>query len=932
MKFLVGIDLGTSNCAVAFVDPAQGADAPIVDLPVSQLIRPGEAAPQPLLPSCIYLQGTHELAQGSTRLAWEESPSSIVGEFARWQGARVPGRFVSSAKSWLCHPGVDRSAEILPWGAPDEVAKISPVEASARLLGHMRQAWDHAHPEAPLAEQEVVVTVPASFDEAARSLTVSAARRAGLEKFTLLEEPQAAFYDYTAGHRHDLGNVLRDVRLILVVDVGGGTSDFTLVQVGISEEGPLLRRIAVGEHLMLGGDNMDAALARKAEERMVTSGRKLSATQWTQLVQAARVAKEALLGNAPPDEYNLSVTAEGSRLIGRSLSARITRAEAEAVVLDGFLPACAPGEEPRRGARMALQELGLPYAQDPAITRHLAAFLRAHAVAGFGALGLTVEEANMPLPRPDAILLNGGVFNSRQIAERLVQVVSQWWPDAPPIPLLRHQSLDLAVARGAAFYGLVRHGLGRRISGGAAHALYVGLEKAGSDAPAALCVIPRGQEEGETVELAGREFQLALGRPVRFPLYSSASDRLEKSGDVVTVTEDMHALPPIHTMLKGSGGKAATVPVHLRAMLTEIGTLELWCVSNAGNETWRLEFELRGDSSDSTPTVTESMPPNFLEARLWVERIYGGKPRPVAGLKGTPPKDAKALWASLEKTLGAREQWRLPVLRELWGALYAGAPKRRRSAEHERVFYQLLGYTLRPGFGYPLDDWRAEQTAKLFAEQVEFHKEKVVWNEFWILWRRVAGGLSEARQAEIWNQLRPFLATRVPPNPPKSQGPSKGIKMEGLEEMVRLGAALEHLDPDAKSELGDWIASRLLRAPASGPWTWALGRLGARAPIYGSVHKVLPPPKAAEWIRLLLSSECLTLEGSLFSLAQLARLTGDRARDIEPELRAEVLAALKKARAPESWRRMVSEVTVLEAEDKARALGDTLPVGLVLAE
>jgi len=932
MKFLVGIDLGTSNCAVAFVDPGGGADAPVLDFPVIQLIRPGEAAPQPLLPSCIYLQGAHELPQGSTRLPWEATPASIVGEFARWQGARVPGRFVSSAKSWLCHPGVDRSADILPWGAPAEVAKISPVEASARLLGHMRQAWDYAHPEARLNEQEVVITVPASFDEAARSLTVSAARRAGLEKFTLLEEPQAAFYDFTAGHRHDLAQVLERVRLILVVDVGGGTSDFTLVQVGVSEEGPLLRRIAVGEHLMLGGDNMDAALARKAEERMVASGRKLSATQWSQLVQAARVAKEALLGSSPPDEYNLSVTAEGSRLIGGSLSARISRAEAEAVILDGFLPVCAADEEPRRGARTALQELGLPYAQDPAITRHLAGFLRAHAVAGLGALGLSPGEAGSPLPRPDAILLNGGVFNSRQLADRLVEVVSGWWPEAPPIPLLRHHSLDLAVARGAAFYGLVRHGLGKRISGGAAHALYVGLEKAGSDTPAALCVIPRGQEEGETIELGSREFQLALGRPVRFPLYSSASDRLEKSGDVVKVTEDMHVLPPIHTLLKGAGGKSGTVPVHLRAMLTEIGTLELWCVSNAGNESWRLEFELRGDSPGSAPTVTESMPAGFSEARLWVERIYGGKPRPIAGLKGTPPKDARQLWASLEKTLGAREQWRLPVLRELWGALYAGAAKRRRSAEHERVFYQLLGYTLRPGFGYPLDDWRAEQTAKLFAEQVEFHKEKVVWNEFWILWRRVAGGLSEARQSEIWSVLRPFLATRVPPNPPKAQAPVKGIRMEGLEEMVRLGASLEHLEPDSKIELGDWIASRLLKNPAGGPWTWALGRLGARAPLYGSVHRALPPPKAAEWIRLLLTPECLPLEGSLFSLAQLARLTGDRARDLDHDLRSEILNALKKSKAPDSWQRMVSEITVLEAADRDRALGDTLPAGLVLAE
>jgi molecular chaperone DnaK (HSP70) len=926
-KYLVGIDLGTSNCAVAFVDPSLGAQAPVIDFPILQIQRPGETAALPLLPSCLYLPGEHELPEGSTYLPWNPAPQAIMGELARWQGARVPGRFVSSSKSWLCHPGVDRTAPILPWGAPADVTRLSPVEASARLLEHMRQAWDYAHPGSPLAEQEVIITVPASFDEAARSLTVTAARNAHLEKFTLLEEPQAAFYDFTSHHRRQLTRALENIRLVLVVDVGGGTSDFTLVQVGASEEGPLLRRIAVGEHLMLGGDNMDAALARKAEERMVLSGRKLSTAQWTQLVQGARVAKEKLLSADGSGEFNLAVTAEGSRLIGGSLSVRITRAEAEAIVLDGFLPVCGPEEEPKRAARVALQEVGLPYVQDPAITRHLAAFIRAHAAAGRAALSV---EAG--LPRPDAILLNGGVFNSNRLSERLVKVVSSWWPEYPEIPQLPHQSLDLAVARGAAFYGLVRHGLGRRISGGSAHALYMGLEKAGAEAPMAICVVPRGQEEGETIDLGERVFQLNLGRPVRFPLYSTASDRLEKSGEVVPVSEDMHTLPPIHTLLKGSGGKTGAVPVHLRSTLTEIGTLELWCVSNSSNESWRLEFELRGGSTDGQPTVTESMPSSFAEARIWVERIYGGKPKPVSALKGTPPKEPKHLWNSLESSLGAREQWRPALLRELWGALYAGAPKRRRSPAHERVFYQLLGYTLRPGFGYPLDDWRAEQSARLFEENVQFHKEKSVWVEYWVMWRRIAGGLTQERQRQIWAYLKPHLASRIPPSPPKHHARPKGVQPEGLDEMVRLAAALEHLEIEEKLELGDWIASRLFSASSSGPWAWALGRIGARAPIYGSVHRTIPPDKAAEWVDLLAQPAQLRLEGTVFAVSQLARMTGDRARDLDARAREMALQALQSAKAPASWLRLVTEVSVLEEADRARALGDTLPVGLCLVD
>lgn len=929
--FIVGIDLGTSNCAVAFTEPGHGPDAPVSDFEIPQLRRPGEAAAQPLLPSCIYLPGPHELKEESTRLPWPSDPGVIVGEFARWQGARVPGRFVSSAKSWLCHPGVDRSAPILPWGAPADVRRLSPVEASARLLGQMRAAWDAAHPESPLASQEVVITVPASFDEVARSLTVGAARQAGLETFTLLEEPQAAFYDYTAHHRHDLSKALEGINLVLVVDVGGGTSDFTLVQVAASPEGPVMRRIAVGDHLILGGDNMDAALARKAEEKITASGRKFGAAQWGQLVQAARAAKESLLKPGAAAEYSLAITTEGSRLIGGSLSARLSKEEAVTAILDGFFPFCRPDENPTRGSRLALQELGLPYAKDPAVTRHIAAFLRAHAAASFSALGL--DPAGPGLPRPDAVLLNGGVFNSPRIAERLLEVLSSWWPSSPPIPLLRHDSLDLAVARGAAYYGLVRHGLGRRITGGAAHALYVGLEKLDADQPMALCVIPRGQEEGETVDLGGKVFQLTLGRPVRFPLYSTTSDRMEKPGDVVPVADDMEQLPPIHSLLKGAAGKSGGVPVHLRASLTEIGTLELWCVAESSREMWRLEFELRGSDSqaEAGATVTESMPPSFAEARIWVDRIFGGKPRAVVGLKGTPPKDVKQLWASLERSLGPRETWRLPVLRELWSVLFAGAGKRRRSADHERIFYQILGYTLRPGFGYPLDGWRCEQCARLFAERVEFHKDKPNWNEFWVFWRRIANGLNEARHEEIWSCLKPHLALRVPPDPPRNLLRPKGVQPEALDEMVRLGAALEHLDPAQKVEFGDWIAARLREAAASGPWAWALGRLGARVPLRGSIHKTVPPGKAGEWIELLLQPQLVETEGALFALAQLARRTGDRVRDLDDQVRSRVIGVFRSEDASPSWVRMVEEVVVLEAADEARALGDTLPVGLSMA-
>ena len=922
--YIIGIDLGTTNCAVAFVDAAQGVNSPVIDFPIPQLQRPGEVAAMSLLPSCLYIPGDHELPPGSTQLPWGESPKLIAGAFARWQGARVPGRLVVSAKSWLCHAGVDRSAPILPWGASAEVAKVSPVEASALLLSHIAAAWNAAHPNAPLAQQEVVITVPASFDEVARALTVSAARQAGLEHFTLVEEPQAAFYDFTAHHRDNLADVLKDVRLVLVVDVGGGTTDFTLIQAGVASDGPALRRIAVGDHLMLGGDNMDAALARHVEVRLLAGGRKLSATQWTQLVQATREVKESLLGDNAPERHGIAVAAEGSRLLGRTLSTEIQRNEAEQLILEGFLPDCAPDETSPRAARTALQELGLPYAQDPAISRHLAAFLRQHAAACFTALNEAPNEN--ALARPDAILFNGGVFNSPKISQRLIEIVSSWWPDAPQIRLLPHKSLEFAVARGAVCYGLSRRGLARRIGGGSAHALYVGLAaEQETSTPRAICLIPRGQEEGQPVDLKTRPFELMLGRPVQFPLFSTTSNRIDRPGDVVEIDDEFRALPPIHTLFKGTASRTTIVPVHLRAVLTELGTLELWCVSNEGGERWRLEFELRGTTAHTAATVKESMPARFDEVRAVVERVFGNQPLPVAS------KEVKQLNRTLEKNIGPREGWRLPLLRELWSTLYAGASRRRRSADHERVFFQLAGYSLRPGFGYPLDEWRCEQTFLLFNHSVKFHAEQPVWSEFWVMWRRLAGGLADVQQQELWNYLKPHLARRIPSEPPKDSAKLKGFQPQGLDEMVRVAASLEHLDPAEKVVLGNWITERL-KSPetAAGPWAWALGRLGARLPLYGSSHKTVGPEQAARWLSLLLDAGLRRIDGTAFAATQLARLTGDRTRDLDGEIRARAVVALKSAGASETWLRMLSEVAALETADETRALGDTLPIGLRL--
>lgn len=917
MAFIVGIDLGTSNCAVAFTDPKAGAKAAVHDFPVPQLARPGELVERPLFPSVVYQPFEGEFPPGSTAMPWNDG-ARVTGEFARWQAGRVPQRAITSAKSWLIHQAVDRQAPILPWGAPAEVPRLSPVEAQAELLRHLANAWNARHPEAPLAQQDVVLTIPASFDEAARALTLQAARDAGfeLQRVTLLEEPQAAFYDFTSRHRDGLAKALEGVRLVLVVDVGGGTTDFSLVQVAMLPEGPALQRLAVGDHLLLGGDNMDAALAKRVEGKLLGDGRTFSAAQWAQALQQARGAKEALLGAGDAATHPISIVAGGSRLIGGTLSSQLSRDEVTAAIVDGFFPTVAGDAAPAQAARGGVVELGLPFARDAAITRHLVAFLRAHAEAGFRALGQPAGG----LPRPDAILLNGGVFNSPVLASALVDAVSALFPGAPKIPLLPHDSLDLAVARGAAYSGLARRALGKKIGGGAPRAFYALL--GGGEGRQGLCLVPRGLEEGSTVELEEREFQLTLGRPVQFQLYSTTADRLDAPGSVVALDDEVFKpLPPIHTIL--SGAKGSTIGVHLVSTLSEVGTLALSCV--AGEQRWRLEFELRGAARSQELSVTEAMPARFIDATTEVERVFGTRPLPVK------PQDVKQLFKTLERILGPREGWRLPVLRELWTSLYAGVSKRRRSEDHEKVMFQLLGYALRPGVGYPLDGWRCEQTFSIFKELVTHHAEQAVWAEFWILWRRIAGGLPEGAQQTLYATLEPQLARRVPVGLPTPKEKLKGVQPQALEEMVRCAASLELLPIGKKAELGAWVASRLSSPEtAGGPWAWALGRLGARVPVHGAAHRVLSAETAEAWIELLVTLNPKKHDTAGFALALLARRTGDRVRDVDDAHREQVLARLAALGCPPSWLEMVREVVQLSAADEARSLGDTLPVGLTL--
>lgn len=893
-RFIVGIDLGTTNSAVASID--LGAKKRAVEvLPIAQTISPGEVAPRALLPSVAYLPGDHELPANALALPWG-TPPIAVGAFARDQGAKVPGRVVTSAKSWLCHPGVDRTAAILPWGAPADVPRLSPVEASALYLKHLRAAWEAAHPGIDLADQEVVLTVPASFDEGARELTLEAAKQAALPKVTLLEEPLAAFYHWLEAHESRLAEALADVSMLLVVDVGGGTTDLTLIQVRHDGDGLRLDRIAVGDHLLLGGDNLDLAIARLAEQRL--GGGSLDAASWGALVQSARAAKETLLGDSAPETRTIAVLGRSSKLLGGARNVDVARDEVRRLLLDGFFPSVPADAKPER--RTGLKELGLPYATDPAITKHVAAFLARH-------LG--------PAQAVDAVLFNGGTLTPRLIGDRLLDVLESW--SGRRAKVLPNAYLDLAVARGAAHFGLVRRGEGVRVGGGSPRSFFLGIQT--SAGHQGLCVVPQGLAEGTLVPLESREFTLTVGRPVRFELFSSTGRKHARPGDLVPIVgaDDLVQLPPIQTVIRTSAG-AGEVKVRIESGVTEIGTLALWCV--AGNERFKLEFQLRGGEADGAVFETVALPKRFQEARELVEKFYGRKPSDV------DPREVKNLSRSLEKVLGERDSWPVPMLRELWGALWAGAQRRRRTADHERQWLMLIGYSLRPGFGAALDDWRAQETFSIFTQGLQFHQEKAHWDQWWILWRRIAGGLDEASQIAIVESARYWLE---PPPPGKTRQRPQGPKVEGLEELVRLVASLERLPVSLKREVGEWLWARLATGTSS---HWVIGRVGARVPFHGSAHQVIPPEIAADWLDRLLKLDWAQARDAAFAATMLARMTGDRARDVDEAIRVRVIERLEKSKANAAWVAMVREPVALAQADSQRMFGESLPAGLSLVE
>ena len=933
-SFSIGIDLGTSNSALAFV-PLHG-DSPSEVLAVPQWDSPSALTESATLPSFLYLPEDAVAAQirgtGAAGGDW------IVGRLARKKAAETPGRVAHAAKSWLCHHAVDRSAPFLPWGSEEipHQRKISPVRASALILDYLRGAWNALFAASggdfEFDAQEITVTVPASFDAVAQRLTLAATQEAGFpDTVRLLEEPQAAFYNWLERHDpgHDLWSKLpnpeRRTQHVLVVDIGGGTSDFSLFELAPNDGsfGPKIKRVAVSDHILLGGDNIDLAIAHLLEPRFGKDEAKLSGAQWTHLVARCRDLKERVLSDegAPDEVFSVAIPGRGSSLVAGSLAAQLTRGEIETVLLEGFFPECDANDRPAR-THAALKEWGLPYASDSAVTRHLAGFLEGR-------------------PRVDAVLFNGGSLYPRPLRLRICRQIGQWQASSPPL-VLENTEPDLAVARGAARFGKLLHRKAERIEAGAARAVFLEAHrKPSGDADAnarrsVVCILPRGASAEETFDIADLGLQLRVNRPVRFQTYSSTRHGRCGAGDVVDWSAaDFHPLPPLETVAKVADAARSepgrTLPVTLSAKLNELGLLQVSCRSADPDirQSWPLDFDLRPheESDRGAPgSATANRAVAQAEANVAPDALEAARQR-IVSLFAQPlgKRDkltATRLLQSLEKILGVpKGDWNWVLVRALWSSLEACIACRKQSIEHEEAWLILAGFLLRPGFGAALDEVRIDSLWKIRGTGLYFPGKRVKLQEY-ILWRRVAGGLSRERQESVL--AAEFDKIRRQKGPPV--------------ELILLAGSLERIGHAAKAELIERFidkAAQLAREKKhSAPYLAALGLLLNRMPLYAGPEAVVSPDLVERayqvFSELDWSDPELSEMHTLFLRA--ARIVDNRSLDVPRPLRDRIATRLEKCGVAPLKTARLRNFSPLDRSERIGLYGESLPPGLILSE
>ena len=928
-RYFIGIDLGTTNCVLSYVDKRQAEKGSQV-LPIPQWDSGTSIRSRTELPSFAYLPIKSEPLATQKRADIPHLESGWTpGEYARQQLPFNPGRVIHSAKSWLCHSDVDRTSAILPWQSEEigAASRLSPVAASALYLGWLRSVWDQemgaADPEARFDAQQIVITVPASFNEAAQELTLQAARLAGYPAdIRLIEEPQAAFYfwlgkDQNLSTLHDMLEEKRAASLkVLVCDIGGGTTDLSLFDVHAdkkSRTGLSMERIAVSDHLLLGGDNIDLTLAHLLEHKLVGDNKRVNAKQWSQLLAQSRELKERILGTDAPDSsaeqsYPVTISGSGSGLFSSTVSTRIDAAEVKQCILEGFFPLTSATERPGSDSS-GLQEWGLPYAQDSAVSRHMAAFL-----------------GGQPI---DAVLFNGGSVTPALLRRRLHQLLLSWQKDTwPHLRELHNDAISLAVSRGAARYcWIANQSSAERISGGYPHSLYLEVHGGRKSKERSLvCILPKGMETGHSITIAEPAFDLLVNQPVRFQCCYALKRQQDRPGTLsVWNRDEFRPLPALETAIHLSPDQPRPannrVRVKLEVSLNELGLLQIYCVAADGSGRWRLDFNLRKDveATSSAPEKKHSAPPQEITPELerpilCIEAVYGKKKRP-----DMPDIKPRHLPKELEQHLGKRDNWNSATLRQLWPALASGMTRKTRSVEHESTWLYLAGFSLRPGYGVEHDDSRMEQLWRVQQLGMAFPKEKRIQKQWHLLWRRVAGGLNSQRQQQLFDAIWPVIKNQNEPEP----------------EMIYLAGALEHLTPETKRDVVLILSKRLLRGrlkhPA--PYAWAIGRLLTRTPMYAGRDTIVHPREVKQLFSRARDLDWNEPNHSGFNsiFAQAARCTEQRDIDLDVETRQHICSKMKQSRATQHQTDVVDHYIAMDESDRTLQFGETLPAGLILA-
>nr|WP_320193048.1 Hsp70 family protein [uncultured Desulfobacter sp.] len=926
-RYVVGIDLGTTNSAVSYADLTSidtnkaggGIGNAIKVFKVPQLTGPGEFSPVPVLPSFLYIPGEYDVAKEALRHPWKKESDLFAGVFAREHGAQIPSRLVSSAKSWLCHSRADREAPILPWGSQN-VDKISPVKATSEYLRHIRKAWNHFVKDEDLflENQFAVITVPASFDEAAREYTLKAARDAGFSKnITLLEEPLAAFYAWVTRHEHDWQSHVKADDLILVCDVGGGTTDFTLISLKEAEGSPRFERVAVGDHLILGGDNIDLTLARYVASKFKQKAN-LTADQWKTLSYKCRAAKETLLlagdDNKTGDENRARIVlrGEGRALIANTLSADLEKDELEDILCNGFFPEVEPSAANPKKAGKAIAEFGLPYEQEPAITRHIGWFLERHRESVQAALGKE--------PIPDHILFNGGSLKPDVFQNKIRSAIGKWFSceDQALPTVLDNSDPDLSVALGASYYGLVKQGIGVRVGSGSPRSYYIGVASDHTKEATCenvLCVVERGLDEGSLIQLPQMEFEVVANQPVVFSMFSSSFRSGDKSGDILPVDDSMTPLPPLKTIIKfGKNGDSKRIPVKVEAEYTEMGTLAMWCRSTVSSHRWKLQFQLREPQTGETgeSEVYDDDTVNCVR-ELLTEAFSGPADSPRL------PSVVK----NIEKLVETKKnKWPLSFLRAVADHLIENVKWRSNSPEHEVRWLNLTGFCIRPGFGDAFDEGRMPKLWKVYLQRCLFPKAKQNAVEWWIFCRRIAGGLTAGQQRQFFQDVSGYLLA--------NNGAGKKVPKQEMTEVWMAAANMERLLVKDKIALSKKLIPQLKPGKTPHQMFWALSRLGARELLYGSVDRVVPAKEVEKWTNRLIKINWTSKDQIASALAQILRKTGDRTRDVSQDIIQTMVPWLEQMKAPKKFQDMIQTVVPIESADEASIFGESLPQGLIL--